>query len=51
MAVLVPHYNGSFKGIEALQSSEQCYPMQKKFTVKLTNEQVYRQFLYLFFVS
>ncbi|CAL9007298.1 unnamed protein product [Prunus brigantina] len=39
-SVLVPHSNGSFKGIEALQSSEQCYPMQKNFTVKLTNEQI-----------
>ncbi|KAM1444618.1 hypothetical protein ACFX2I_040747 [Malus domestica] len=39
-AVLAPLYNGSYKGIQALQSSEQCYPMQKNFTIKLTNEQI-----------
>ncbi|BBG97554.1 transmembrane protein-related protein [Prunus dulcis] len=47
-SVLVPHSNGSFKGIEALQSSEQCYPMQKNFTVKLTNEQINRAPAYSF---
>ncbi|KAM1268422.1 hypothetical protein TB1_000737 [Malus domestica] len=39
-AVLAPLYNGSYKGIQALQSSQQCYPMQKNFTLKLTNEQI-----------
>ncbi|KAM1140681.1 hypothetical protein ACFX13_041454 [Malus domestica] len=39
-SVLAPLYNGSYKGIQALQSSEQCYPMQKNFTIKLTNEQI-----------
>lgn len=38
--VLVPFDNGSLAGIQALQSAEQCYPMQKNFTVKLTNEQI-----------
>ncbi|KAM5555409.1 hypothetical protein ABKV19_023357 [Rosa sericea] len=38
--VLVPFYDGSLKAIQALQSAEQCYPMQKNFTVKLTNEQI-----------
>ncbi|KAM1268421.1 hypothetical protein TB1_000737 [Malus domestica] len=39
-SVLAPLYNGSYKGIQALQSSQQCYPMQKNFTLKLTNEQI-----------
>ncbi|KAM1286731.1 hypothetical protein FF1_000696 [Malus domestica] len=39
-AVLARLYNGSYKGIQALQSSQQCYPMQKNFTLKLTNEQI-----------
>ncbi|XP_050386865.1 uncharacterized protein LOC126803146 isoform X2 [Argentina anserina] len=38
--VLVPFYDGSLEAIQALQSAEQCYPMQKNFTVKLTNEQI-----------
>ncbi|KAM1286730.1 hypothetical protein FF1_000696 [Malus domestica] len=39
-SVLARLYNGSYKGIQALQSSQQCYPMQKNFTLKLTNEQI-----------
>jgi hypothetical protein len=38
--VLVPLSNGSFGGIQALQNVEQCFPMQKNITMKLTNEQV-----------
>ena len=47
MAVLFPVFNSSFEGIQALHSSEQCYPMRKNFTISLTNEQVYlRCFVY-----
>lgn len=47
VTVLVPVFNSSFEGIQALQNGEQCYPMHKNFTVNLTNEQVYlRPFTY-----
>ncbi|PON97337.1 EGF-like, conserved site [Trema orientale] len=39
-SVLVPLFNTSFEGIQALQNGEQCYPVQKNFTVNLTNEQI-----------
>ncbi|KAL3517189.1 hypothetical protein ACH5RR_024091 [Cinchona calisaya] len=32
--------NGSFGGIQGLQNVEQCYPMQKIITLRLTNEQI-----------
>ncbi|XP_004308356.1 PREDICTED: uncharacterized protein LOC101311331 [Fragaria vesca subsp. vesca] len=38
--VLVPLYDGSLEATQTLQIAEQCYPMQKNFTVKLTNEQI-----------
>ncbi len=38
--VFVPLSNGSFAGIQAFQNVEQCFPMQKNITMKLTNEQV-----------
>ncbi|KAE7999470.1 hypothetical protein FH972_003897 [Carpinus fangiana] len=39
-SVLFPLSNGSFGGIQALQNVEQCFPMQKNITMKLTNEQI-----------
>ncbi|XP_062090372.1 uncharacterized protein LOC133796741 isoform X2 [Humulus lupulus] len=39
-SVLVPLFNTSFEGIQALQNGEQCYLMQKNFTLSLTNEQI-----------
>ncbi|EXC35101.1 hypothetical protein L484_021463 [Morus notabilis] len=39
-SVLVPAFNSSFEGIQALHNGEQCYPMHKNFTVNLTNEQI-----------
>lgn len=39
-SVLVPLSNGSFGGIQSLQNVEQCFPMQKNITMKLTNEQI-----------
>ncbi|GMN44976.1 hypothetical protein TIFTF001_014167 [Ficus carica] len=39
-SVLFPVFNSSFEGIQALHNGEQCYPMQKNFTVDLTNDQI-----------
>ncbi|KAK4745281.1 hypothetical protein SAY87_011593 [Trapa incisa] len=32
--------NESIEGIQGLQNTEQCYPMQRNITMKLTNEQI-----------
>lgn len=33
-------FNGSFEGAEDIEIAEQCYPMQKNISLRLTNEQV-----------
>ncbi|KAK2965585.1 hypothetical protein RJ640_006200 [Escallonia rubra] len=38
--VLTPISEGSFGGNQGLQIAEQCYPMQKNISVRLTNEQI-----------
>lgn len=40
VAALVALSNGSFEGIQVLQNTEQCYPVPRNMTMKLTNEQV-----------
>ncbi|EOX95909.1 Transmembrane protein-related, putative [Theobroma cacao] len=43
---LVALSNGSFEGIKVLQNTEQCYPVPKNMTIKLTNEQIAAGVLY-----
>ncbi|KAK9280360.1 hypothetical protein L1049_014049 [Liquidambar formosana] len=38
--VFSPLPNGSSGGIQSFQNPEQCYPMQKNISMKLTNEQI-----------
>ncbi|XP_010518264.1 PREDICTED: uncharacterized protein LOC109124658 isoform X2 [Camelina sativa] len=33
-------FNGSFEGAEDIEIAEQCYPMQKNISLRLTNEQI-----------
>lgn len=40
VAELVALSNSSFEGTQVLQNSEQCYPVPRNMTMKLTNEQV-----------
>lgn len=40
-AVLGSLLNQSVERIQGLQNVEQCFPMQKNITIRLTNEQVY----------
>lgn len=46
---LVALSNRSFDGIQVLQNMEQCYPVPRNMTMKLTNEQVCR--LYNMFLA
>ncbi|KAL5572905.1 hypothetical protein UlMin_022502 [Ulmus minor] len=39
-SVVAPLFKSSLEELQALQNGEQCYPMQKNFTVNLTNEQI-----------
>ncbi|XVF22511.1 hypothetical protein REPUB_Repub12eG0178900 [Reevesia pubescens] len=43
---LVALSNGSFEGIQLLQNTEQCYPVTRNMTMKLTNEQISARVLY-----
>lgn len=44
---LRPVFNVSSQGIQNIEVTEQCYPMQKNITMKLTNEQIAPGVLYL----
>ncbi|MBA0736975.1 hypothetical protein Gogos_010459, partial [Gossypium gossypioides] len=43
---LVALSNSSFEGTQVLQNSEQCYPVSRNMTMKLTNEQISARVLY-----
>ncbi|KAK8612003.1 hypothetical protein V6N13_132036 [Hibiscus sabdariffa] len=43
---LVSLSNSSFEGTQILQNSEQCYPVPRNMTMKLTNEQISARVLY-----
>ncbi|KAK8284546.1 hypothetical protein V6Z12_D08G166400 [Gossypium hirsutum] len=43
---LVALSNSSFEGTQVLQNSEQCYPVPRNMTMKLTNEQISARVLY-----
>ncbi|XP_022757409.1 uncharacterized protein LOC111304758 isoform X2 [Durio zibethinus] len=46
LKALVTLSNGSFEGIQVLQNREQCYPVPRNMTMKLTNEQISARVLY-----
>lgn len=46
LKALVALSNGSFEGIQVLQNTEQCYPVPRNMTMKLTNEQISARVLY-----
>ncbi|XP_039056450.1 uncharacterized protein LOC120199448 [Hibiscus syriacus] len=46
LAELVSLSNSSFEGAQILQNSEQCYPVPRNMTMKLTNEQISATVLY-----
>ncbi|KAL1157439.1 hypothetical protein V6Z11_A08G155100 [Gossypium hirsutum] len=43
---LVALSNSAFEGTQVLQNSEQCYPVPRNMTMKLTNEQISARVLY-----